>query len=640
MQRNSFMGLDGFVWFMGVVENRIDPLKMGRVQVRIFGWHTDDKMSIPTNDLPWAQPMFPTNASITTSAPKEGDYVVGFFTDGEGAQFPVFLGVLPGIPDKDANQSKGFSDPRSNSELENSPVKSTGSTIINTNGVMVKNQGKTPYPRTKNEPSTSSLARNDNIANTVIDFRQKNWIKAQSTGGSTWKEPYPGYNTQYPFSSTTETESGHVFQLDDTPGNERVMLSHRTGSTYEIYNSGTKLEKIVKDNYTIVHGSDFAYINGKLEITVENVAKIRIKGKTTIEIDGDVDFKVAGDMNLSVGKSLNIKTGENMTTEVAGKDSHLVGSKNETISGETQIRYEGDLHTHIGADTYSKHDGGIDYSCPSDPTRTGSVDCGSVDTATTAGLSSPNSYNNPTETIPVPEKIKPVNIIYRPVETNTEFAPAGVVPPVIPENPPIDATANTETVASTTDGCFTLPMLQAAAPKTKDSVLLNFLPSLNKICGKYDINSKLRKAHFLAQVAVESGGFRYTKEIWGPTEIQKLYEPPSRKASGLGNTQPGDGERFKGRGLIQITGRYNYTAFASSINMSLEDVTSYMETTDGAVESAAWYWIAHFKKNGNIISDEGASESVVTKVSKYVNGGTIGLSERQAAFARIYPIST
>jgi putative chitinase len=183
-------------------------------------------------------------------------------------------------------------------------------------------------------------------------------------------------------------------------------------------------------------------------------------------------------------------------------------------------------------------------------------------------------------------------------------------------------------------------MLQAAAPKTKDSVLLNFLPSLNKICGKYDINSKLRKAHFLAQVAVESGGFRYTKEIWGPTEIQKLYEPPSRKASGLGNTQPGDGERFKGRGLIQITGRYNYTAFASSINMSLEDVTAYMETTDGAVESAAWYWIAHFKKNGNIISDEGASESVVTKVSKYVNGGTIGLSERQASFARIYPIST
>lgn len=639
MYRKNFVGLDGFVWFLGVVENRIDPLKLGRVQVRIFGWHTDDKSSIPSEDLPWAQPMFPSNASTLASAPKEGDMIIGFFTDGESAQLPVFLGVLPGIPDKDAVQSKGFADPRTQDELENSPVKSTGSTIVNTNGVMVKNQGKTPYPRIKNEPSTSQLARNDNLANTIIDFRQKNWIKAQSTGGSTWKEPYPGYNTQYPFSSTTESESGHVFQLDDTPGNERVMLAHRTGSTFEMYNSGTKLEKIVKDNYTIVHGSDFCYVNGKLELTVENVAKIRIKGKTTIEIDGDVDFKVAGDMNLSVGKSFNIKAAS-MSTEIAGNDSHLVGSKNETISGETQIRYEGDLHTHIGADTYSKHDAGIDYSCPSDPTRTGDTDCGSVASATTAGLGTPNSYNNPTETIPVPEKIKPVNIIYRPIDTNTQPAPTGVTPPVIPENPPIDPTANTEMVASTSDGCFTLPMLKAAAPHTKESVLLNFLPSLNKICGKYNINTKLRKAHFLAQVAVESGGFRYTKEIWGPTPTQLLYEPTTKKSTGLGNTQVGDGERFKGRGLIQITGRYNYSAFASSINMSLEDVTAYMETTDGAVESAAWYWIAHFKKNGNAISDEGSTEDIVTKVSKYVNGGAIGLAERQAAFARIYPIST
>ena len=175
------------------------------------------------------------------------------------------------------------------------------------------------------------------------------------------------------------------------------------------------------NKYIIVHGSDFAYINGKLEITVENVAKIRIKGKTTIEIDGDVDFKVAGDMNLSVGKSLNIKTGENMTTEVAGKDSHLVGSKNETISGETQIRYEGDLHTHIGADTYSKHDGGIDYSCPSDPSRTGSIDCGSVDSASVPGLNNPNDYRNPAEVSPVPEFINPNSNISAKVKDTQPF---------------------------------------------------------------------------------------------------------------------------------------------------------------------------------------------------------------------------
>ena len=91
--QHNFMGLNGFVWFLGVVENRDDPLKLGRVQARIFGWHTDDKSKIPTIDLPWAQPAFPPNASTVTSTPKEGDMVFGFFTDGESAQFPIFMGL-------------------------------------------------------------------------------------------------------------------------------------------------------------------------------------------------------------------------------------------------------------------------------------------------------------------------------------------------------------------------------------------------------------------------------------------------------------------------------------------------------------------------------------------------------------------
>ena len=647
MQRNSFMGLDGFVWFMGVVENRLDPLKMGRVQVRIFGWHTDDKMSIPTNDLPWAQPMFPTNASITTSAPKEGDYVIGFFTDGEGAQFPVFLGVLPGIPDKDANQSKGFSDPRTKSELDNSPVKTKSTTLVDTNGVMLRVQNKTPYPRVKNEPSTSNLSRNEGVANTVIDFRKNNWVKADSTNGTTWKEPYPGYNTQYPYSSTTETESGHVLQLDDTPGNERVMLSHRTGSTLEFYNSGTKLEKIVKDNYSIVHGSDFAYINGKLELTVENVAKIRIKGKTTIEIDGDVDFKVAGDMNLSVGKSFNVKA-QSMTTDIAGTNSIKVGAKNETINGETNHRYNGDLHTHIGADTYAKHDGGTDYSCPSDPSRGSGTNCDSVNSASVAGLNDPNAYVNPSETVSVPERIKPNQIIY-PAVIIGEVAPP---PPPISDQVPADApymkiTPNEVASNTANTGCFTLEQLKAVSPGAKESRLLEFLPGLNKICAKYNINTQSRKAHFLAQVAHESGGFRYLAEIASGA----AYE--GRKD--LGNTQPGDGVKFKGRGLIQVTGRYNYTAFGSSIGISTEDVIPYAETVDGAIEISAWFWSSRdvgpwtrrvtgdksYKsptKGINVAADMGTTSREVQIITGIINGGANGLSDRQKRFDRVLPL--
>ena len=91
------MGVEGFIWFMGVVENRIDPLKLGRVQVRIFGWHTDNISELPTEDLPWAQPMYPINNSKSFSSPRIGDWVVGFFMDGQSAQAPIMMGVLPGI---------------------------------------------------------------------------------------------------------------------------------------------------------------------------------------------------------------------------------------------------------------------------------------------------------------------------------------------------------------------------------------------------------------------------------------------------------------------------------------------------------------------------------------------------------------
>jgi hypothetical protein len=95
--RNSFMGLDKFVWWVGVIETRVDPLGLGRCQVRIFGWHTDNKIQLPTIDLPWAHAMLPINNSKSFQVPRIGDWVMGFFMDGESAQFPVMMGVMPGI---------------------------------------------------------------------------------------------------------------------------------------------------------------------------------------------------------------------------------------------------------------------------------------------------------------------------------------------------------------------------------------------------------------------------------------------------------------------------------------------------------------------------------------------------------------
>jgi hypothetical protein len=91
---NNFAGLNGFVWWVGEVRNIVDPLSLGRCQVRIFGWYGD---TIEDVDLPWAHPMYPLNNSKSFSTPDFGDWICGFFMDGESAQFPIMMGVLPGI---------------------------------------------------------------------------------------------------------------------------------------------------------------------------------------------------------------------------------------------------------------------------------------------------------------------------------------------------------------------------------------------------------------------------------------------------------------------------------------------------------------------------------------------------------------
>ena len=96
----NFLGKDNFVWWVGMIENRMDPLGLGRCQVRIFGWYDDGEPDVaarmPPESLPWALPMLPLNSRNTFStSPELGDWVVGFFMDGLSGQFPIMMGVLP-----------------------------------------------------------------------------------------------------------------------------------------------------------------------------------------------------------------------------------------------------------------------------------------------------------------------------------------------------------------------------------------------------------------------------------------------------------------------------------------------------------------------------------------------------------------
>lgn len=132
--------------------------------------------------------------------------------------------------------------------------------------------------------------------------------------------------------------------------------------------------------------------------------------------------------------------------------------------------------------------------------------------------------------------------------------------------------------------------LHAIAPKTNRIRLGLFLDPLNETFEEFAIDSLERQAAFLAQVAHESNGFLWMREIWGPTPAQKAYEAPSRKALELGNTQIGDGFRFRGRGLIQITGRANYAACGVALGLALEETPELLEEPPAATRSAGWFW--------------------------------------------------
>lgn len=145
----------------------------------------------------------------------------------------------------------------------------------------------------------------------------------------------------------------------------------------------------------------------------------------------------------------------------------------------------------------------------------------------------------------------------------------------------------------------------------------DWYPYVRAACIEFEITAPTRLAAFLAQVGHESGGFVYTREIWGPTEAQKRYE--GRKD--LGNTQPGDGSRYRGRGLIQITGRANYEAVARALGIDCVRRPELLEQPEHAARASAWWWAAH---GCNELADAGD----FVALTRRVNGGTTGLADR------------
>lgn len=170
---------------------------------------------------------------------------------------------------------------------------------------------------------------------------------------------------------------------------------------------------------------------------------------------------------------------------------------------------------------------------------------------------------------------------------------------------------------------ITTIQLRQIMPTLKQAKADAYIGSLNTALTAGEINTAKRIAAFLAQIAHESGELRYFAEIWGPTKQQLKYEPPSDLAKRLGNTKPGDGKRFKGRGPIQITGRFNYAKYSPLIGLADTLLTQpeLLERPEWGFKSAAAFW----KLNG---LNELADDEKFVAITKKINGGVNGLAER------------
>ena len=348
MYDNNFLGKNNFIWFNGVVEDRQDPQKLGRLRVRCVGIHTDNKDDLPTSDLPWSQLIHPITSSGISglgSSPGfivEGTWVFGYFRDGYAMQEPMVIGTLPGKPAELADVNKGFYDP---------------------NGV---------YPKYKDEVDTNRLATND-TANPHLGLELRKLtrktgvptadfdtvpveehisVAIEASDSDTWNQPDIPYAAVYPYNHVFESESGHVFEIDDTLDNERIYQAHRTGTSYEIDKDGNQVDIVKGDHYNIVSGKRQVVIEGNTDITIGGRHKIYINkdgaennhydiqvgpnANINIQIDkGDMNVVLKdGKLNTNVAGDYNMKIGGNMNLDVRG-------NKTETVSGNKQSNTTG-----------------------------------------------------------------------------------------------------------------------------------------------------------------------------------------------------------------------------------------------------------------------------------------------------------
>lgn len=270
----SEMGKMGFVWWFGVVEDVDDPLQLGRVKVRVYHFYSLNDSALPTTDLPWAHVVMPsTSASFqgkgwSPTFIRVDSTVFGFFVDGKEAQMPVVLGTYPGIPQAnpdfvDANEF-----------------------TIDTHDVSQLARGTNKLAATK-----ESLLDSDMEPSSSFTFK-----------------------AQYPYNKVFESERGHVVEMDDTPGGERIHVYHNGGSYMEMSTgmrvdktNGTQIDVASQARY-IKSGGDIIIL-GDGATTIYSEGAISLVSKTQISMQAPlININATGAVSITGGGVVTISS--------------------------------------------------------------------------------------------------------------------------------------------------------------------------------------------------------------------------------------------------------------------------------------------------------------------------------------------
>ncbi|MDC3266479.1 hypothetical protein OAU13_00985 [bacterium] len=297
------------VWFVGVVEDVNDPLLINRVRVRCVGYHPKDKTLLPTKSLPWA-PFISSTAQMSAPMVNQGDWVIGFFIDGQLAQQPVVIGSYISIPEAAANPNEGFFDP---------------------SGI---------HPRLLNEGTNSRHARGEEGTpdrNAIAYTKSSATASVSAADGTKFTEPLSQFDARYPYNHVMETDRGHVFELDDTPDAERVQIFHRKGSFVEFHPDGTVVHRAVNDRYQITLESDNTYVGNTMNMSVVGSVNIVAGANTNISTGGDVTWRVGGNMRMDIGGNFDVAVGG--TTNIDSGDTAIIYSGGNVELQGSQVHF-------------------------------------------------------------------------------------------------------------------------------------------------------------------------------------------------------------------------------------------------------------------------------------------------------------